>query len=801
MKFSEIWLREWTHLNPTVTNSELKNQLTMAGFQVSESKPVFHDFFCGIVIGKIVDFKVHPNLHKKRIIKVNNGSKKWINIICDNDSNYRKNLRVVVANIGAKLPNGKIVDPIFIAGEKSEGIFCTFSMLKLNDCKKKIIELPEDAPIGFDFYQYCTLNDNIIDVNIPYNRGDCLNIIGLSREIAAINKLKLKKIKINKIQLYNSKTVSVIIENDIQCPKFLGRTIRNIDVSVSTPVNIKARLNRCGICSTNVITDITNYVLLELGYPIHVFDYDKINCNKIYVRFSKKGEKLKLSSSTDLQLFENTLIISDSQNPLSIAGTIVGSSAMISSKTRNIFLHSTFFDSKSIIKQSQLYNLNTISSIRYERGIDINISELALNYLTMLLLKVCNGNAGPVINITNHSCLPKENLIILNRSKLDSVLGFHIKKSEITRILKSLGFKVTVQNTIWKVLVPTWRFNIVIEENLISEIIRIYGYDKIPKITMPSTSIKGCFKKNTISLSRIKTMLVDRGYQEVITYSFVNTNIQKLLYSQDTALNITNPINSNMSVMRLSLWPGLIQSVIHNQNRQENHICLFESGVCFIPKITDKSQISQKMMLAGIRSGLRFNEYWNSITSFVDFYDIKGDVEFLLSIINKDNNKIFFKKCVHSALHPNKSSAIYFNETFIGYLGMIHPMMNQKLGLKLDTFMFELSWDDISKLKIVKNISSISKFPKNCRDISIIVPNNISLENIINICKKENIPQLKFINVIDVYQGDNIPAGYKSITIKLTLQGIKHTLKEIEILKIINICIENLKKNCCAVLR
>lgn len=799
MKFSESWLREW--INLPITHTALVNQLSMAGFQVEESKPVTSNIFHGIVVGKIIDCKIHPNLDKTWIIKINNGDK-HINVICDN-INCKKNIKIVVANIGAILPDGKTVTSSVIQGKKSEGVLCTFSMLQLNNYTNKIIKLPPDAPIGYNFYDYLSFNDNIIDINIPYNRGDCFSIIGLAREIASINQLKLRKIKIKTFKSNITDTIPIIIEDSNKCSKFSGRIIKDVNVFVSTPLNIQEKLYRCGISPINVVIDIMHYILLELGQPIHVFDYDKIDHDIIYVRLAKHGETLTLyDNQVSLKLLTNTLIIADHYKPLSIAGIVIGNESMVSFKTRNIFLQSAIFNPSDIARESRLYNLNTISSVRYERGVDSNLSELALNYATSLLLKICHGKSGPIINAVNND-LNQPKIIILNRLKLDAILGFHIKKTEVTCILKNLGFHVKTYNTYWKVLIPTWRSNITIEENLISEVIRIYGYNKIPKIPFKTFLTKPQYTQiNTFSLSRVKTILIDRGYQEVITYSFVNAYIQKLLYPQYTPLTLKNPISSDMAVMRLSLWPGLIKTVIYNQKRQQKHIKLFESGICFFPQKTVEHITSQKLMIAGIQSGFKRTEHWKSITSpIIDFYDIKGDIESILNILNQCNNQIVFKNCTHSALHPNKSAVIYLNNVLIGYIGMIHPMIHTQLGLKLNTFVFELSWDILSKFKLPIKITSISKFPKNYRDLSLIVPNHIPSADIINTCKKLNIPQLIEIKLIDIYVGDNIPKGFKSFTIKLTLQSNQYTLKEEEILKIVNTCIITLKNNYQAILR
>lgn len=803
MKFSEIWLREWVALS--INSNTLYDQLTMAGFQVEESKPVYKYKFSDVVVGAVVEYTAYPGLIDKWIIKINNGSKKLINVICDR-INFYKDLKVVVATIGAVLPNDSIVTTTAINYENSEGILCTYKMLKLYDYTENIIILPKNAPIGVNFYDYLGLNDNIISINVTPNRGDCFNILGLSREIAAINQLKLKKLQLNTIIPTINDTLPIIIENPKQCPKFLGRIIKNINISVGAPLKIREKLRRCGIHSVNVVTDIINYVLLELGYPIYAFDYDKIDPNTICIRYANFGETLKLFEDNIVtKLHENTLIVADCYKPLAIAGLIVGNEFNVSIRTRNIFLKSAFFESSIIIKQSKLYNIYTNSSIQYEHGVDLNLSELALNYVTYLLLKICNGCAGPITSYINNRFLPKSNFIRLHMSKLDKLLGFHIKNQEIIFILRNLGFRIIkIQNNIWTILVPTWRFDIFVEEDLISEIIRIYGYNKIPQIPMIHSSIAELYSQSVIDLLfRSKIALVDRGYHEIITYSFVNPNIQKLLYPQHVPLTLMNPISLNMSVMRLSLWTGLIKTAIYNQNRQQKCILLFESGICFMPKKNNLYRKSQTLMISGIRAGFKFYKHWDATVSVMDFYDIKGDVEAILySIIHiSNNNNIIFKSYQHSALHPKQSAAIYLNEIFIGYIGKIHPMIQYKLGLYLDTLLFELSWDVISEFQLTKSVTDVSKFPKNYRDISFIIQNDINAADIINLCKEMDIEQLIDVKLIDVYTGKNISKGYKGFTIKLILQSNTHTLKEKEISKIIDKCILVLKKQFNIILR
>ncbi|WP_159715470.1 phenylalanine--tRNA ligase subunit beta [Blochmannia endosymbiont of Camponotus nipponensis] len=785
MKFSEMWIREW--INPSISSIELVKQLTMAGFKVNELKPVAN-MFHGVVIGEIVDCKMHPNYHNIWIIKVNNGSNKLLSIVCD-APNCRKNIRVAVANVGAILPNGHKVQLTTIQGQQSEGMLCTFATLGIINHTVGIIELPINAPIGQNFYNYLHLYDNVIEINITPNRGDCLHILGISREIAAINHLKLKKIKTNSIKPTINDIIPISIEIPDICPQFLGRILKNIHITVPTPLWITEKLRRCGICSVNIVIDIVNYVLLELGHPIYIFDYEKIDGNIIRIRFSQFGEILKLShdNNNHLKLFPNTIIISDYTKPLSIAGTIFPNKYSICPNTRHIMIQSVFFPPSTIANQSRLYRMNDLSSLHYTRGIDPSASKLALDRVTSLLLKSCGGYPGPIISVINHDMVPKPINIVLNRTKLDKIIGFHIPSQEITYILKRLGFQTEFSNNSWTVLTPTWRFDISIEENLIAEIIRIYGYNNIPRVSIRTKLITDYNNVSTISLSRVKNLLIDRGYQEIITYSFVNPKIQKLLHPQKIPLILKNPMTLDMASMRLSLWPGLITTVIHNINRQQKHIKLFESGICFIPEKTAENQVHQNFMIAGIRSGFRFNEHWDLTTYSVDFYDIKGDVEALLNATNKISC-IRFKKCTHPALYSNQSAAIYLNDICVGYIGMIHPAIQMKLNLRSHILVFELSWNMVSQF-ILPKITAISKFPKNYRDISVIVSDDISAESVITECKKiANTDQLVDIKISDLYRGKNISKGCKSFTIRLLLQSTTHTLKEEEISDVVNKC-------------
>ncbi|URJ24865.1 phenylalanine--tRNA ligase subunit beta [Candidatus Blochmannia ocreatus (nom. nud.)] len=792
MKFSEMWIRQW--INPPVNSAELGDQLTMAGLKVTELQPVSNKFY-EIIIGEIIECKTHEALQNIWITTVNIGDIKLLNIFCQK-KNCKKNIRVAVAKIGVILPNGNYIKPITIQGKQSEGILCTFAELGITNITEEIIELPNDAPIGQNLFNYLNLHDNTLEINITPNRGDCLSVIGVSREIAVINQLKLKKIKTSAVIPTISDTIPIFIDVPEVCPQFFGRILKNININTPTPVWITEKLRRCNINTVNIVIDTIHYVLLELGQPIYIFDYEKLEGQLICIRFSQIGEELVLSNKNNktLKLFPNTIVFCDKKKPLSIAGAAIPDTYSVQPTTHNIILQSAFFYPITIARQSKQYNLHDPYSFRYARGVDIKISEEALNQATNLLINNCGGQSGPIINITNHNFLPKTIKITLNRSKLDKLLGFHIPDQKISHILTQLGYKFIFINDTWTVTIPTWRFDISIEENLIAEIIRINGYNNIPKKTFyhyhSSTNQKYHHNFSDISLSRAKTLLIDKGYQEIITYSFINPKIQKLLHPKQTPLILKNPITSEMSVMRLSLWTGLITTLLYNYNRQHKQIKLFESGICFVPKNHSNKQVEQNLMISGIRSGLRFNKHWDLGIYPVDFYDIKGDVEALLNITIK-MHCVKFREYTHPALQLGQSAAIYVKNICIGYIGMINPMIQMQLNIRPKILMFELSWNMMKQCTFseVHNTISVSKFPKNYRDISVIIPEDICIDSIITACKSlSKKDKIIDIQLFDIYKGQKIPKGFKSITMQLSIQSNTHTLEETEISDIIKKC-------------
>lgn len=794
MKFSESWLREW--VNPAISSEQLCEQLTMAGLEVDGVEKVSGDF-SGVVIGKVVECKQHPNADKLRITKVDIGQEQLLSIVCG-APNCRLGLTVACATIGAILPGDFKIKAAKLRGEPSEGMLCSYSELGISDDHNGIIELPEDAPLGEDLRKYLQLDDKAIEISVTPNRADCFGIIGIVRDISAINNIS--------VTAHNFETPNVTIDDKIDinvlepkaAPKYLGRIIKNVNAQISTPLWMKEKLRRSGIRSVGIIVDITNYVLIELGHPMHAFDLDKIDGN-ITVRYGFPHEKLVLLDGNEIEIKAETLVIADDKKALALAGIFGGKDSGVTAQTQNIFLESAFFSPLTIVGKAREYGLHTDASHRYERGVDPELQLKALQRASELVLAICGGSAGPISEAIHPNNLPTPSIILLRREKIDRLIGHFIESKRITDILIRLGCEVVTKENSWQVKAPSWRFDIQIEEDLVEEIARIYGYNNIPNEYLKIQMIMHPNSETQIPLSRFKSILVDHGYQEAVTYSFVDPKIQSLLHPRQTAILLPNPISSEMSAMRLSLWSGLLSAVIYNQNRQQQRIRLFETGLRFVPDDCAEFGIRQETMLAGVITGNLYDEHWDIKKRTVDFFDLKGDVEKLLALSGL-TDKIKYKKSDNPALHPGQNAAIYINDEQIGYLGVIHPEIEKKLGLNVKTLVFELILDKISNRKILE-AQEISKYPANRRDIAIIVDSDVCAADVLSVCKSAGGEQLLDVNLFDMYQGDNIKSGQKSLAISLILQDKTRTLEDEDITKIVSKCIVALQNRFKAFLR
>lgn len=794
MKFSELWLREW--VNPAISSEALSEQITMAGLEVDGVEPVAGEFN-GVFVGEVVECGQHPNADKLRVTKVNVGGERLLDIVCG-APNCRKGLKVAVATIGAVLPGDFKIKAAKLRGEPSEGMLCSFSELGISEDHDGIIELPADAPIGTDIREYLQLNDHTIEISVTPNRADCLGIIGVARDVAVLNKLALNEPAMDAVPAAIHDTFPITVESPEACPRYLGRVVKGINVKAATPLWMREKLRRCGIRSIDPVVDVTNYVLLELGQPMHAFDLNRLE-GGIVVRMAKEGEKLTLLDGNEATLSSDTLVIADQQKALAMGGIFGGEHSGVNAETQDVLLECAYFNPLYITGRARRQGLHTDASHRYERGVDPALQAKAMERATRLLIDICGGHAGPVIDVTNEAALPKRATITLRREKLDRLIGHHVADAQVTDILERLGCKVSFANNTWQAVAPSWRFDMEIEEDLVEEVARVYGYNNIPDVPVKADLIMTSHREANLPLKRVKTMLVDRGYQEAITYSFVDPKIQALLHPSEASLILPSPISVEMSAMRLSLWSGLLSAVVYNQNRQQSRVRLFETGLRFVPDSAANLGIRQDVMLAGVIAGNRYEEHWNLERQVVDFYDLKGDLEAILDLTGKLDD-VQFKAEKNPALHPGQSAAIYLAGKRVGFIGVVHPDLERKLDLNGRTVVFEIEWEALAERRIPQ-AREISRYPANRRDIAVVVAENVPAEDILAECKKVGVNQVVGVNLFDVYRGKGVAEGYKSLAISLVLQDTTRTLEEEEIAATVAKCVEALKQRFQASLR
>jgi phenylalanyl-tRNA synthetase beta chain len=791
MKVSEQWLREW--VNPRIDSDELVEQLTMAGLEVDGIEPVAGEFK-GVVVAEIQQAEQHPDADKLRVCQVSNGAEIF-QVVCG-AANARAGIKVALAEVGAVLPGSFKIKKAKLRGVESHGMLCGADEIGLGEKSEGIMELPADAPIGADIRCYLKLEDNVIDIDLTPNRGDCLSIAGLAREVGVLNKVDVTTLVINEVPAVHSECHEVIVEADTDCPRYVGRVIKGVDVTVQTPLWMVERLRRSGIRSVDPVVDVTNYVLLELGQPMHAFDKDKLQ-GPVRIRTASVGEKLTLLDEQEVALTVGTLLIADDSGPLAMAGVMGGAATGVSSQTKNIFLESAFFKPTTIAGKARSYGLHTDSSHRFERGVDFVLQRQAVERATALLLAITGGAAGPIIEVVCEEKLPQWHVVSLREARVKSLLALDIGAEEIVDILVRLGLGVKeVASGEWSVSVPSYRFDIAIEADLIEELARIYGYNRLPVCAPTATLTPKPSNEAKVSLKNLRRVLLARSYNEAITYSFVDPKMQRHFDPSEQVIALANPISADMSVMRTSLWPGLAQALQYNQNRQQQRVRLFESGLTFK---RGESGIEQDAKIGGIIAGGRAAENWLEKHESVDFYDVKGDVETLLAMGGSAQDFSFRSK-THHALHPGQSAAIFRSEEEIGYVGALHPVIEAALGLNGPVYLFEVALSSIEQGRTA-SFTELSKFPEVRRDLAILVASATELSAIIDVIKASAGEYLTDVCLFDLYDGQGVEPGQKSLALGLTWQHASRTLNDQEISVVIDCIINNLEKQFSAKLR
>ena len=793
MKFSESWLREW--VSPNLTTEELEAQVTMAGLEVDAVDPVAGEF-SGIVVGEVVKREQHPDADKLSLCQVSDG-KETFQIVCG-ASNVREGLKVPFAKIGAVLPTpdgkGFKIKKAKLRGVESFGMLCAEAEMGMAESSDGLMELAADAPVGQDVREYLNLNDTIIEVDLTPNRADCLSVKGLAREVGTLNNIDVKPLNIETMAAQVDDTVSVTLSATDACPKYVGRVVKGVNVSATTPLWMVEKLRRSGIRSIDPIVDVTNYVLLELGQPMHAFDLAKIDTG-IEVRYAKDKEKLTLLDGQEVELNSDTLVIADKAKALAIAGVMGGEHSGVNTQTQDIFLEVAYFNPVSIAGKARNYGLHTDSSHRFERGVDYRLQNDAMERATQLIVEICGGQPGPVVNTEDESAMPKEATVELRAQRIVDVLALELPANEIETMLTRLGMQVTANDTGWTVNVPSYRFDISIESDLIEEIARIHGYNNLPVSTPMAALDLQTEPEVQTPINTLKQFWVSRGYQEAITYSFVDPKVQKLVDPEIDGLTLANPISADMSVMRSTLWVGLIKAAEHNLKRQQDTVRLFETGLRFVPK---GDELIQEPMLSGLICGSRLGKGWTNGSDKVDFYDLKGDLEAMLAM--NGNVDYAFSAAEHPALHPGQTAAILNGDKQVGILGALHPVLQKQLGIKTPLFVFELLLNEVTQGQLPQ-FSSVSKFPEVSRDLAFVVEENVQWSQVEQVIQSKAGDCLKNVTLFDVYRGQGIENGRKSLALGLTWQDPSRTLNDEEITSWVDAIVTELAEGLGAQLR
>lgn len=771
MKISENWLRTW--VNPAIDSDALSDQLTMLGLEVDELAPVAKPF-TGVVVGEVLTVEQHPDADRLRVTTVNIGSGEPLQIVCG-APNVRVGMKAPVATIGAVLPGDFKIKKGKLRGVESQGMLCGASEIDLEDKIDGLLELPADAPVGVNIREYLKLDDNVIDISITPNRGDCFSIRGIAREIAVINQLQMNEPEIKSVDATITDEKKVVISTD-GAPRYLGRVVKNVNVKAATPEWMEQALARSGIRTHSILVDVTNYVLMELGQPMHAFDLAKIE-GTVEVRQAKPQEKLQLLNDQEVELQEDIMVIADDQKALAIAGIMGGLASSVTDDTTDIFLESAFFAPLAIAGRARRFGLHTDSSQRYERGVDFELPLIAINRASQLIQELAGGEFGPITVAEKTDLLPTREAIELKQAQVDQLLGYQVAAEFITDALTRLGCSVTVKaEGEWSVVPPSHRYDMAIYQDLIEEVARIDGYDNI-QISLPSMDVQLAKYQDRFEIAQLRQTVVALGYQEAISFSFADAKLEKQLNPQVNPLMLANPISSDLAAMRSTLLSSLIPCVQYNLNRQQSRVRFFELGLRFdYQNATSIQDLKQIPTLALIAVGSREPESWHAKPQPMDFFDFKGEVE---EVLAAGRVKVEYVRSERAWLHPGQSAEILVDGKSIGYLGRLHPSLENELDLST-TWVAEL--DQAAVLQsYVSNFTELSRFPSVRRDIALLISDNINVRDIQQLIEKTGGELLDSTWLFDVYTGQGVEEGKRSLAFALLWQHPSRTLEDAEI--------------------
>ncbi|MFK7829339.1 MAG: phenylalanine--tRNA ligase subunit beta [Congregibacter sp.] len=791
MRFSEQWLREW--VSPALNSEELGHQITMAGLEVDAIEPVAGEF-SGVVVGEVIAAEQHPDADKLRVCKVNIGAAEPLQIVCG-APNARVGLRAPLATVGAVLPGDFKIKAAKLRGVESQGMLCAGQELALSEDKDGLLELPSDAPVGTSLRDYLMLDDKAFEIGLTPNRADCLSIGGIAREVGLLNECSVNAPADEAHAVTTEAALKVDLQSPERCPRYLCRVVEGVDLSRSSPTWLQEKLRRCGLRSIDPAVDVTNYILLELGQPMHAFDLDKLQ-GDITVRQARQGEKLLLLNDHEIALQPENLVIADQHAALALAGIMGGADTAVGDGTSRLLLEAAFFAPVPLSGQARSFGLHTDSSHRFERGVDYQLQRRAMERATGLLIAIVGGEAGPVTEAVSDAHLPNPEPIRLRAARIERLLGIVIEDAVVERILAGLGLEVRKVDDGWECRVPSWRFDLRIEADLLEELARVYGYNHLPVTRIRVDVELPAVPESRLKLRQFRQSLVARDYFEAVTYSFVDEEIQQLLDPDVVPVALNNPISPEHAVMRSTILSGLLRAAQYNVKRQQSRVRLFETGLRFRP--ADEG-LQQRQAMALLVYGAASAESWSAESRAVDFFDLKGDIEGLLSLTG-DADAYRFERAERTGLHPGQTAVLLRGDAEVGYIGALHPTLQKKLGFDAAVIVAELELDSVLSAAIPE-FSPVSRFPAVRRDLAVVVDDTVAAAVLLANVRAAAGVYLTDLTLFDVYQGKGIDPNRKSLALGLTFQDQTRTLDDDEVNRCLQQVIDSLRENYDAELR
>ena len=779
MKFSENWLRTW--VNPALSSDELAHVLTMAGLEV-EALEAVAPAFNNVVVAEVLEVVKHPNADRLNVCQVNVGETSPLTIVCG-AANVAAGVKVPCARIGALLPGDFAIKQAKVRNVESFGMLCSAKELGLAEESQGLWLLPPDAPVGKTLREYLDLDDRLFTLKLTPNRSDCSGMAGIAREVAALTGSPLKQLEIQTQPVALSEQLPVHVADAQACPLYCGRLLRGVNAAAATPTWMLRRLERSGLRGISAVVDITNYVMLEMGQPLHAFDAAQLS-GGITVRRARNGEELTLLNEQAVKLDAEILVIADDARALALAGIMGGQGSGVETTTQDVFLESAFFHPDAIAGRARRFGLATDSSFRFERGVDFAATRQALERATQLLLEICGGKAGEISEVRGR--LPARPAIALRRSRVARVLGIALDDAQTAALLKRLQLDFVANGDGFSVTPPSFRFDLSIEVDLIEELARLHGYDNIPaQAPQAALTMLPCSELQR-PLAQVQQTLVARDYQEIVSYAFVDEQVERELCGNDHPVALQNPIASNLAVMRSSLIGGLVGALRFNLNRKQARVRLFEIGACFA-RASDEYVQSQR--LSGLVYGAAQPEQWGAAAKPVDFYDVKADVEALFA-----PQPLHFVAATHPALHPGRSARIFCAGKPVGWLGELHPQWQQQYDMPQAAVWFEVELDAATRTQ-VPHISEITKFLPVRRDLAVLADEAVATQTLLDTMQQAAAPYVAEVSLFDVYRGKGMEQGKKSLAFRVLLQDTQKTLTDSEIEQSVALLVEAIQQH------